>query len=96
MKINIHCPDLLTHYKKKNYNLKKKDDTLFNIIIATSFIILVSMYLSYKYKQKKNNLTDNNNNLTDNNNNLTDNNNIELYIAILVIIFLIIYFYINN
>ena len=90
MKINIHyCPDLLTHYKKKNYNLKKKDDTLFNIIIATSFIILVSMYLSYKYKQKKNNLTDNNNNLT-------DNNNIELYIAILVIIFLIIYFYINN
>lgn len=89
MKINIHCPDLLTHYKKKNYNLKKRDDTLFNIIIATSFIILVSMYLSYKYKQKKNNLTDNNNNLT-------DNNNIELYIAILVIIFLIIYFYINN
>ena len=89
MKINIHCPDLLTHYKKKNYNLKKRDDTLFNIIIATSFIILVSMYLSYKYKKKKNNLTDNNNNLT-------DNNNIELYIAILVIIFLIIYFYINN
>ncbi len=89
MKINIHCPDLLTHYKKKNYNLKKKDDTLFNIIIATSFIILVSMYLSYKYKQKKNNLTDNNNNLT-------DNNNIELYIAISVIIFLIIYFYINS
>ena len=86
MKSYIHCPNLLVHYvNKKNINLKKKDDTIFNIIIAISFILLIGMYLSYKYKQKNNNLQ---------NNNLQ--NNIELYIAISVIIFLIIYFYINS
>lgn len=87
MDSTIYCPNIIQHYLSTKTNIFKKNNSeinfhnylSFNIVIFISFIILVGMYLSYKYKEKQN---------KDNNNNCY----IEFIVSIFVILFLIIYF----